>query len=58
MFVDYNMGMRINLVDRGIYSGESASLQDLLCKRDEFILSDKDSTAFMQHLDQINDEHT
>ena len=60
------MGMRINLVDRGIYSLETtdtnSSLQDLrqtlLGKRDEFILSDKDSTAFMQHLDQINDEHT
>ena len=66
LYVDYNMGMRINLVDRGIYSLESsdtnASLQDLrqtlLGKRDEFILSDKDSTAFMQHMDQINDEHT
>ena len=28
LFVDYNMGMRVNLVDRGIYSLEPVEHQD------------------------------
>ena len=61
LFVDYNMGMRVNLVDRGIYNLEPEEntseckshidrLQELrstlLSEKDKFILSDKNSTAF------------
>jgi hypothetical protein len=69
LYVDYNMGMRVNLVDRGIYSLEpvesntenySKRLAELrytlLSEKDKFILSEKDSNAFFADMQTTDDD--
>ena len=52
ILVDYNMGARIDLVDRGVYAMTSEQQQkkgeDGLSERDKFLLSDRDTLPMIK----------
>jgi hypothetical protein len=54
ILVDYNMGARVDLVDRGVYSISTELLQKMgedhngLSERDKFLLSDRDTIPLIK----------
>ena len=47
ILVDYNMGVRVDLIDRDVYSsrlGPNADRHSLFSERDKFLLSERDNS--------------